>query len=34
LDNHPLIGMKGVQYLKWITLLRNSIRYTNLNFPQ
>lgn len=31
---HPLIGLKGIQYLKWLTLLKNSYRYKNLNFPQ
>lgn len=31
---HPLIGLKCIQYLKWLTILRNSYRYTNLNFPQ
>jgi hypothetical protein len=31
---HPLIGLKGIQYLNWLTGLRNSSRYSNLNFPQ
>ncbi len=31
---HPLIGLKGIQYLKWLINLRNSSRYSNLNFPQ
>jgi hypothetical protein len=31
---HPLIGLKGIQYLKWLNNLRNSSRYRNLNFPQ
>lgn len=31
---HPLIGLKCTQYLKWLTTLRNSYRYRNLNFPQ
>jgi LAGLIDADG endonuclease len=31
---HPLIGLKGIQYLKWLISLRNSSRYNNLNFPQ
>ena len=31
---HPLIGLKGIQYLNWLTILRNSSRYSNLNFPQ
>jgi len=30
---HPLIGLKGIQYLKWLETLRNSSRYVNLNFP-
>jgi hypothetical protein len=31
---HPLIGVKCTQYLQWLTTLRNSSRYSNLNFPQ
>ena len=31
---HPLIGLKGIQYLNWLTSLRNSSRYNKLNFPQ
>jgi hypothetical protein len=31
---HPLVGLKGIQYLKWLTVLRNSSRYCNLKFPQ
>lgn len=31
---HPLIGLKGIQYLKWLNDLHNSSRYKNLNFPQ
>ena len=31
---HSLIGLKGIQYLKWLSILRNSSRYGNLNFPQ
>nr|YP_010218657.1 LAGLIDADG endonuclease [Morchella brunnea]UBU98520.1 LAGLIDADG endonuclease [Morchella brunnea] len=31
---HPLIGLKNIQYLKWLTVLRNSSRYGNLNFPE
>jgi hypothetical protein len=31
---HSLIGLKGIQYLNWLTILRNSSRYTNLKFPQ
>lgn len=30
---HPLIGVKGIQYFKWLKSLRNSSRYHNLNFP-
>lgn len=30
---HPLIGLKRIQYLKWLTNLQNSPRYKNLNFP-
>lgn len=30
---HPLVGLKGIQYLKWLTVLRNSSRYGNLKFP-
>ena len=32
--HHPLIGLKNIQYLKWLTNLRNSARYANLNFPK
>jgi LAGLIDADG endonuclease len=31
---HPLIGLKSIQYFKWLTDLRNSSRYRNLNFPK
>ena len=31
---HPLIGLKNIEYLKWLTNLRNSFRYANLNFPE
>ena len=30
---HPLIGLKNIQYFKWLTNLQNSSRYRNLNFP-
>lgn len=30
---HPLVGLKNISYANWITNLRNSIRYKNLNFP-
>ena len=31
---HPLIGLKSIQYFKWLTDLRNSSRYRNLNLPK
>jgi len=31
---HPLVGLKGIQYIKWLNLLRNSNRYKHLNFPE
>ena len=31
---HPLIGLKSIEYFKWLTNLQNSYRYKNLNFPQ
>ena len=31
---HPLIGLKGIQYLKWLINLGNSSRYGNLKFPE
>ncbi len=30
---HPLIGLKGIQYMKWLENLSSSTRYRNLNFP-
>ncbi len=30
---HPLIGLKNIQYFKWLKNLQNSTRYKNLNFP-
>jgi len=30
---HPLIGLKNIQYFKWLNDLKNSSRYKNLNFP-
>ena len=30
---HPLIGLKSIQYFKWIDCLRTSFRYKNLKFP-
>jgi hypothetical protein len=32
--HHPLVGLKCIQYLKWLTILRNSYRYRNLKFPE
>jgi len=31
--NHPLIGLKLIQYQKWLDNLRNSYRYKNLKYP-
>lgn len=31
---HPLIGLKIIQYFKWLNNLQNSSRYKNLNFPK
>lgn len=31
---HPLIGLKGIKYTTWLSDLRNSSRYANLNFPE
>lgn len=31
---HPLIGLKNIQYFKWLTNLKNSYRYRSINFPQ
>lgn len=31
---HPLTGQKNIQYFKWITNLKNSYRYRNINLPQ
>ena len=31
---HPLIGLKSIQYFKWLSNLQNSFRYKNLNFPK
>lgn len=30
---HPLIGLKGIQYMKWLENLSSSTRYRNLHFP-
>lgn len=31
--NHPLFGLKAIQYTVWLEKLRNSQRYSKLNFP-
>lgn len=31
---HPLVGLKGIQYIKWLNSLRASMRYNSLNFPE
>ena len=31
---HPLIGLKYIQYLKWLIDLQHSSRYKDLNFPK
>jgi hypothetical protein len=31
--HHPLVGLKNVQYLKWLKDLRDSSRYAHLNYP-
>lgn len=30
---HPLIGLKYIQYVKWLNNLRESLRYSSLNYP-
>lgn len=30
---HPLVGLKNIQYLKWLHDLSSSNRYENLKFP-
>jgi len=30
---HPLIGLKGISYLKWLNDLISSNRYGNINYP-
>ena len=32
--HHPLVGLKNIQYLKWLINLCNSARYANLNFSK
>lgn len=31
--HHPLVGLKNIQYLKWLKNLRDSSRYAHLNYP-
>lgn len=31
---HPLIGLKSIQYFKWLNNLSKSCRYKNLNYPK
>ncbi len=31
---HPLIGLKYIQYIKWLNNLQNSIRYSKLHYPK
>src|SRR5689334_9054804 len=31
---HPLVGLKGIQYIKWLNTLRESNHYKSLNFPE
>ena len=31
---HLLVGLKGIQYIKWLNSLRESNRYKSLNFPE
>ena len=31
---HPLVGLKYIQYEKWLNNLRESSRYSKLNYPQ
>lgn len=31
---HPLVGLKGIQYFRWLNNLKISNRYKNLKFPQ
>jgi hypothetical protein len=30
---HPLIGLKYIQYIKWLNNLNKSLRYSSLNYP-
>lgn len=31
---HPLIGLKYIQYMKWLNNLQNSTRYSKLHYPK
>ena len=31
---HPLVGLKYIQYIKWLNNLQNSIRYSKLHYPK
>jgi hypothetical protein len=31
---HPIIGLKYIQYTKWLNNLRESSRYNKLNYPE
>jgi hypothetical protein len=31
---HPLVGLKYIQYIKWLNSLKNSTRYNKLQYPQ
>lgn len=31
---HPLVGLKGIQYIKWLNYLHASKRYNSINFPE
>lgn len=31
---HPLVGLKNIQYIKWLKCLHDSCRYKNLRFPE
>ena len=31
---HPLIGLKCIQYIKWLNNLQNTTRYSKLHYPK
>lgn len=31
---HPLVGLKYIQYIKWLNNLQNSVRYNELHYPK